>query len=159
MAYNNLCRKMEDALAGYLANTPVGAANLYRTMSQADPGGEVLRPCVKILCPASRPYSDALDATSGCMVRFVSCMLEIETVADGELLDAAVVANARDAHDGIVGAVFDAMTASGLPAEIEAVGIPNLSVMQIDLPVELLAVDGRIYRTTLTFDALCASKG
>jgi len=158
MAYNNLCRKLEDALLGYLANTPVGAANIYRTMSQADPGSEVLRPCIKILCAASRPYSDALDGTSGCMARYVSCGLEIETVADGELLDSAVIASARDAHDAIVGAAFDALTASGVCTDLEAVGIPNLSVMQIDLPQEQLAVDGRMYRTTLTFDALCASK-
>jgi hypothetical protein len=159
MAYNNLCRKLEDALYGYLsAEASVGTAQIYRTMSQGDPGSEAVAPCVKIVCAASRPMSDAIDASSGCMVRYMSCALEVDTVADSELLDSAAIASARDAHDAIVGAVFDAITASGVPAALEAVGVANLSVMQVDLPTERFAVEGRRYRTTLEFDALCASK-
>ncbi len=158
MAYHNLRRKLEDALHGYLtASADVGAATLYRGMDAADPGGDATAPCIKIVCRSSAPMSDALDASSGATNRYVATEITVETVADGEQLDGAVVANARDAHDRLVGAVMDALHVDSLPAQLNAVGVAGLTVEQVDLPTEEGEVIGRRYSTRMTFAALCVA--
>lgn len=158
MACHNLRRKLEDALHGYLtASAGVGAATLYRGMDAADPGSDAVAPCVKIVCRSSAPMSDALDASSGATNRYVATEISVETVADGELLDGATVANARDAHDRLVGAVMDALHVDGLPAALNAVGVAGLTVEQVDLPTEEADVNGRRYVTRLAFNSLCVA--
>ena len=154
--YNNLGPKLEAAWHGYLTSVFTGRLSIYKLGDSI--GTDLPDERIDISCPRSRPFTDALDASSAATNRIISCELRIRTRADVQRNDAGTeIGSARERHDENVGAIMDALYVDGLPALINAVGIASINVDQCDWPVEETTVDGVGYITTITFDVMANS--
>jgi hypothetical protein len=157
MSYNNLCRKMENVLHGYLGPLMTDGVTLYKTMD--GPGVENLPDDrVEVACPSSRPYSTELDASSGLTQRYVTCHVTVRTRSDVLRDGDTQIGDARDRHDQHVGVVMDALYVDGLADELNAIGIAQISVEQIDFPTEETSAERESgYMTLMAFDVLAHS--
>jgi hypothetical protein len=154
--YNNLRRKVEEAVRAYLesaASDQDGTASYYRYMQQSTPGDTYTVPCVIVRATGSRPMADTIDATSGLTNRYVALLVEVRTHASD--LGATVAA---DRHDNLLGSVMDALHSDTLVTDLNAQAIEGVDIEQVDLPVEEADEDGQHIISRLTFDVLAHSK-
>ena len=158
--YNNLLRRVEDALKAYIManDAPDSAVGVYRSMDEAAITGAVVPPCYIISAIRRRSLlADTVPDQIGLPPSIVSAQIVCRTIARDEEAGGVITATARERHDLLVGRLLDLLTTGTVAAELSTQGVENLAVDQCDAPDEAFAVDGDRIETTITFDLVARS--
>lgn len=160
--YNNIMRRLEDALRDYiLANDPPDATtSIYSSMDSAAVNDTVHMPCYVIYGRSSRPVLPEQPESDYVNTRIVTLVIECRSQADDELDDGnIVVKTAREIHDTIVGRLLDLVTTGQLAAALTVHGAGyGVAVDQCDQFAEEFRVDGQQrFVTEITIDMMARS--